>query len=941
MPPSRSRFVSGCQQLLVLGATVAVLAPAASVITLEVVQQPGAATAPGYDGALAAYVRSAQKTATVPTGPVEAVVEEHVLTAPGGEATTSARALAQERATVLTSRPEPVTGYGAVGVTWEPGADLDEDDIAFEVRTRTDGVWSEWAELEYHDEHAPDPTTEEGASARPGTEPMMVGEVDDVQVRSTERAGALPGDMRMAVIDPGTPEATAQERAALDTATLDGADGTGSVTALEVPAQAGEDTDVLTLQSAEVTPKPVIYSREQWGADERLRSGSPSYHEVHAGFVHHTVNANDYTKDQVPAMLRSIYAYHTKSRGWSDVGYNYLVDRFGRIWEGRAGGIDRPVVGAHTLGYNEYSFAMSAIGNFEQVRPSEAVVQAYGALFAWKLSLHGVDAASGSQRVGSRSFPAVNGHRDAGSTACPGAYLYQRLGDIRALADAAQADFSGRQLPADLVDTPHPDLLARRASDGRVFVIPTGGLSRVRKPSAVSTGWSGYDSVLLSDDVTGDGLPDALGVTASGAVDVRPGREDGFGETTRTATATEGHDLVTAVGDVDGDGLADLVGRDGDRLEILSSRGDGRFRAASSTTGWAGYDALAGSDLDGDGYADLVARRADGTMLWHRGSASGFGAAQPLAGAGSGSGWDVVSGLGDWNGDGHADLFVRRTGGHGYVLPGRGDGSVGHPLGPIKRLKGRPGLTGGADLSGDGVPDLVFLKGETLMRIVGTGKVETRAPVDTGARIRSVDLLLNVGDWDGDGFGDLVLRKQRNGVLKMRPGDGAGSFGKAVRLGRAMSDVRLLEAVGDVTGDGWPDLMGQPVGGSMMIYPGRGAAALGTPYVAHSAISASRQVGVGLWDRDGAPDSMFRQGDALVAYPGNGPGGLTDAARVDLDLRGYDVVTGIGDANLKTRADLVVRESATGYLWLLEGKASGFKSRRFLADGAGVYDLVD
>ena len=74
---------------------------------------------------------------------------------------------------------------------------------------------------------------------------------------------------------------------------------------------------------------------------------------MHAGFVHHTVNANDYTRDEVPGILRSIYAYHTQSRGWSDVGYNFLVDRFGRIWEGRYGGVDRPVVGAHTLGYND------------------------------------------------------------------------------------------------------------------------------------------------------------------------------------------------------------------------------------------------------------------------------------------------------------------------------------------------------------------------------------------------------------------------------------------------------------------------------------------------------------------------------------------------------------------------------------------------------------
>src|SRR3712207_7699803 len=80
--------------------------------------------------------------------------------------------------------------------------------------------------------------------------------------------------------------------------------------------------------------------------------------------------------DEVPSILRGIYAYHTKSRGWSDIGYNFLVDRFGQIWEGRYGGVNRAVVGAHTLGYNERSFAMSAIGNFETAHPSPAMIDA-------------------------------------------------------------------------------------------------------------------------------------------------------------------------------------------------------------------------------------------------------------------------------------------------------------------------------------------------------------------------------------------------------------------------------------------------------------------------------------------------------------------------------------------------------------------------------------
>ena len=233
--------------------------------------------------------------------------------------------------------------------------------------------------------------------------------------------------MKMAVIDPGKATTRGRRRRRIDTGDhgrppTEPAPSRGpSATQPEADGARRRGADGLDLQAAVYTPKPVIYSRAQWGADERLRDpGSLHYFEVHAGFVHHTVNANDYTRAEVPGIIRSIYAYHTQSRGWSDIGYNYLVDRFGRIWEGRYGGIDRPVVGAHTLDYNDYAFAMSAIGNYDIHQPSAAMVQAYGALFAWKLSLHGVDASSTKQWVGSRYFQAINGHRDAGVDRLPG-----------------------------------------------------------------------------------------------------------------------------------------------------------------------------------------------------------------------------------------------------------------------------------------------------------------------------------------------------------------------------------------------------------------------------------------------------------------------------------------------------------------------------------------
>ncbi len=439
-------------------------------------------------------------------------------------------------------------------------------------------------------------------------------------------------------------------------------------------------TASIDLSAASYTPKPVIYSRAQWGADERMRDKSSlHYYEVHAGFVHHTVNANNYTRDEVPGIIRSIYAYHTQSKGWSDIGYNFVVDRFGRIWEARYGGIDRPVVGAHTLGYNDYSFAMSAIGNYDIAAPSSAMVQAYGALFAWKLSLHGVSASSTKQWVGTKYFQAINGHRDAGQTACPGRYLYARIPEIRKLAAAAQRGWAGRELESDLASTPHPDLVVRRASDGQAFVIPTGGLTQFNRPVAVTTPVTDTDRVIASPDLTGDGKADVLVQAADGSAQVLPGDgAGGLGKSVRRSTILAGHDLLTSVGDLNGDGRNDLVGRrtSNNALDLFAGHGDGGFSRHQIGTGWGGFDLLAGTgDLTGDGVADVVARDKSGRLWIYRGTGSAALGGR-VAVAGGWSQYDTITGFGDYTGDGLADLLVRQHGQPGYVLPSRGNGTL-------------------------------------------------------------------------------------------------------------------------------------------------------------------------------------------------------------------------------------------------------------------------
>ena len=325
--------------------------------------------------------------------------------------------------TVALSTPRPSHGFGVVGATWRgaPPAGL-----GVEVRTRTGQRWSSWTALRVDPgEHGPDARSAEAGTARPGTDPLVVGNVDRVQMRATSPSGRAPRDLTLSVVNPGRSPADDDPVAVVR----------GS--APQPAAVVGQ------------APRPQIRSRAAWGANERLRTRRPTYGVVRAGFVHHTVSTTSYPRAAVPAMIRGVYAFHVRGRGWSDIGYNYLVDRFGRIWEGRFGGVARNVIGAHTLGYNHLAFAMSAIGNFQTARPSPAVLRAFGRLMAWKLGINGVAAGDLRQRLRGRVLRAISGHRDAGSTLCPGRHLYARIAVIRGIAVAAQRDGTPPEPPPE------------------------------------------------------------------------------------------------------------------------------------------------------------------------------------------------------------------------------------------------------------------------------------------------------------------------------------------------------------------------------------------------------------------------------------------------------------------------------------------------------------
>jgi hypothetical protein len=341
--------------------------------------------------------------------------------------------------------------FNLVGLTWEGEA---EPEIHVRVR-ETGKAWGPWTDVPAHPDGGPDPRTTE-QSAEGVSSPVWAGEADYLQYRLSKR---VP-DLRLKFVN-ASGTATAGDRARTQL----------------LGALAGANRAVTGLLSAEADPQPTINPRSSWGASNCPPRRAASYGSVKASFIHHTVNANNYTSSQVPVMILSICRYHRNTNGWDDIGYNFLVDKYGRLWEGRAGGIDKAVIGAHTLGYNSESTGIANLGTNTSVQATSVSLDAMAKLIRWKLPLHGqptegtvtLTSGGGSGNrypAGTRvTFNRISGHRDAFNTTCPGDALYAQLPDLRRRSDrppaaprglTATAGSSGIAL--DWADNSEPDL---------------------------------------------------------------------------------------------------------------------------------------------------------------------------------------------------------------------------------------------------------------------------------------------------------------------------------------------------------------------------------------------------------------------------------------------------------------------------------------------------
>ncbi|GAA4889180.1 FG-GAP-like repeat-containing protein [Streptomyces coeruleoprunus] len=657
-----------------------------------------------------------------------------------------------------TTRELPATTtepFSLVGIGWD--GDTAEVAGTAQVRTRSaaTGAWSGWRTVEF-DEHRPDGAEGAGHGA---SEPLWVGPSTAVQVRvNGERT--LPKGLKLHMVDPGVSRAEARNPAApaaalssptaadlaMDNAAFsleetpspsatDSAAPSPSATPAPTPTPSSTGTSASPTATAPATTSPAptptptatatvptappstvrrppLITRAQWGADESMVADPPEYiQKIQAVFIHHTVGSNDYSCAESAALVRGIMTYHVRTQGWNDLGYNFLVDKCGRVFEGRGGGVDLPVKGAHTYGFNGYSTAIAFLGDFEgdaaagkpAGRPTTAALQSAARVAAWKLGQYGGDPQgtvtltaqgnTGKYTTGQQAtMKVISGHRDAFATACPGKNLYAKLPAIRTYAAGAgrgsaipTADHN-RDGVADLVAA-----LPRYASGaGRVTVLPgtaTGPTSTGRRildqnstgvPGAneagdqfgTTTAWGDFNGDGYADLVVGaPGEDDESGHTDTGSVTVLtgPGLDSGFGYMTSPSYRVNGDKLGTAVavGDFNADGTADVLsvapGKPG-RWWVFESKNatyatKAGWLSDTANTSVVSFASAGSGDFNGDGYADVAITFRDssgvGRILALKGSSSGLQRVGILYPRGGRS-----LAVGDINGDGYDDLAI-------------------------------------------------------------------------------------------------------------------------------------------------------------------------------------------------------------------------------------------------------------------------------------------
>lgn len=535
---------------------------------------------------------------------------------------------------LFVSEPLSVDEFAVAGLTWNKGQPLPSG-ATVEMRTLDAKGWSDWYVL----------SVEEGEDGRPGTEANVSGGSTGVQIR-IKGSGSLPAGLAVNLVNGEGPTkkvadvhkvAAAQQPAAKsltapvanpdeERSILSGkATGVASTSQFGGPAAAASPQgqaspqgragaaakadapaarQLTTPQIAAADNLARIHPRSAWGADERKMSWPRSYENFEGAIIHHTAGSNNYSQAQVPATIRGIYSYHSITRGWGDIGYNVLIDKYGGRWEGRSGTLAAPhgkvVTGAHAAPRNQGTFGVSVLGTYSSAASVTPLIrETFSDVIAARFVLGGVNPSSrgtmtvprgtGAALPAGSALPRIVGHKDVKSTSCPGA-IYGYLDQIRAATAAKYQRIMGGAAAA-----PQPQPAS----------FPTYYLNNA---------WSGNATHTFTYGLSSD---------------------------------------TEIVGDWDGDGKDTVSLRRGNTFAVNNVSAPTAAPKFTAAYGVPGDEYYVG-DWDGDGKDSLAIRRGNVFHVSNR-----VGAATADYAIAYGKPGDVVL-VGDWDGDGRDTFAVRR-----------------------------------------------------------------------------------------------------------------------------------------------------------------------------------------------------------------------------------------------------------------------------------------
>ncbi|MDR1393704.1 MAG: FG-GAP-like repeat-containing protein [Bifidobacteriaceae bacterium] len=565
--------------------------------------------------------------------------------------------------------------FSVAGLTWDgtqaPGRVL--------LRAYQDGQWTEWFDLESEDGPALD--SAEGQRSSGASGPAVVAGSAGIQIQVfSVPGGSLPEGLEPAIVplrtvEPAATASATQPEPSAETTTPSsqpGGAGNGWT------ASSGLNQNTLSLAA------PAIQPRSSWGAKAadysgNTPAGSPIIApRLNGAIIHHQAGSNNYTEEQVPGIIRSIQSWHMDANHWDDIGYNFLVDKYGGLWEGRQGGITSNVVGAHATDFNTGSTGVCFLGDMDAAEPSQEALDQAGKLVAWRLSLAGLTDLHGKTTYPKDPKqalkPVVAGHRDVNATACPGKYLYAKLDQIRHQSLPQPLPKAQTVASPDLDGNGWGDIVVVDEA-GSLFIYPMTSANTLGPARLVGNGWSGF-VVLAPGDWDGDGRADLMGQSPDGKLYLYRGTAAGFGTKVEVGHGWGGL-TIRPSGDLDGDGWADILAIDNQTHDLLLYRGDGHGgwitgRGQRVGNGWAGYDLHAAGRVNADKLADIFSVDQAGRLFTYL-SKPGGGFQTKVRSGNGWAGFTLFAGA-DMTGDKLADLVgLDRASGQLYLYRGLGN----------------------------------------------------------------------------------------------------------------------------------------------------------------------------------------------------------------------------------------------------------------------------